>query len=335
MINSRAASLIAVGCLVVVTSVALLISYWRQEAHGTAAPSPISTVLVIVLENESWSDIARNPSAPYLNELLTRPDASYAANYNSPRGLHPSTPNYIWMEAGGNLGITNNVPPSVSHQSTKDHLVTYLNRAGYSWKAYFQNSHIDGVHCPVQDSYPYPNVPFMLPFAFFDDVTGNLDPNNTYCANRIVSDTRLPLDLATNTVANFNFIRAGDCENMHDSCPPLNNKVKQGDDWLSSVVPTILSSRAYQSGAALFITWDEGTGDTDGPMGMIVLSPYARGGGYHNATYYTHSSLLKTIQEIFRVTPLLRDAGSVGTADLSDLFRPGTIGQRSPSRSPG
>jgi hypothetical protein len=56
------------------------------------------------------------------------------------------------------------------------------------------------------------------------------------------------------------------------------NSIKQGDTWLFNNVRVILSSAPYQSGGALFITWDEaGTGD--GPIGMIVLSPFAKGGG--------------------------------------------------------
>ena len=53
---------------------------------------------------------------------------------------------------------------------------------------------------------------------------------------------------------------------------------------------------------------------------MIVLSPRAKGGGYHNTISYDHSSLVKTIQEILNVTPLLRHAGDATTNDLSDLF---------------
>src|SRR6185437_149706 len=73
------------------------------------------------------------------------------------------------------------------------------------------------------------------------------------------------------------------------------------------------------NGGAIFITWDEGVGD-DGPIGMIVLSPLARGGGYFNNIHYTHGSTLRTLQEIFGVGPLLNDA--TNSIDLSDLFTP-------------
>ena len=50
----------------------------------------------------------------------------------------------------------------------------------------------------------------------------------------------------------------------------------------------------------------------------MFLSPLARGNGYTNTIYYTHSSTLRTFQEIFGVTPLLGDAANA--TDLSDLF---------------
>src|SRR5256885_15699773 len=59
--------------------------------------------------------------------------------------------------------------------------------------------------------------------------------------------------------------------------------------------------------------------DGDGPIGMIVLSPDAKGGGYSNTIHYTHSSTLRTLEEIFGVTPLLGDAAHA--TDLSDLFK--------------
>jgi hypothetical protein len=127
----------------------------------------------------------------------------------------------------------------------------------------------------------------------------------------------LATDLASGTVAQYNFITPNLCDDMHDKCKPLNNPIVQGDNWLKNNVPTILNSAAFQNGGALFITWDEAaTGD--GPIGMIVLSPFAKGGGYSNSIYYDHGSTLRTFEEIFGVTPFLGDA-TVQT-DLSDLF---------------
>ena len=94
------------------------------------------------------------------------------------------------------------------------------------------------------------------------------------------------------------------------------SKEKQGDDWLARELPALLSSAAFTNRGAIFLTWDEGHNSR--PIGLIVLSPLAKGHGYTNDISYTHSSLLRTVQEIFAVRPLLGDAANA--TDLSDLF---------------
>lgn len=93
-------------------------------------------------------------------------------------------------------------------------------------------------------------------------------------------------------------------------------------------MPLITESAEYKEGGALFIVWDEaedsGKKFSDGPIGILLLSPFAKGGGkreYSNQIHYDHSSTLKTLQEIFHVEPLLGAAADPETKDLSDLFR--------------
>jgi hypothetical protein len=104
----------------------------------------IHNVFVILMENHNWSQIQGSSSAPYINSLLTRSDASYATQYYNPPGLHPSEPNYVWLEAGANANLpdantggtvsftTDNDPSSSNSTSTSDHLVSYLQKAGVS-----------------------------------------------------------------------------------------------------------------------------------------------------------------------------------------------------------
>jgi phosphatidylinositol-3-phosphatase len=242
--------------------------------------------------------------------------ASHAEQYYNPPGMHPSLPNYVWLEAGTNVGITDDNDPSSHPLATTTHLVSLLNTAGISWKAYQEG--ISGTTCPLTDT----SLGYTVhhdPFVYFDDVTDNQSGTSTTCLAHVRPYSELSSDLgSTATTARYNFITPDDCHNMHDSCAPTNDPVTQGDTWLSTEVPKILTSAAYQNGGALFITWDEGKGGSDGPIGMIVLSPYARGGGYSNAVHYMHSSTLRTLEEIFGVSPWLGDAANA--TDLRDLF---------------
>ncbi len=240
--------------------------------------------------------------------------ASYAEQYYNPPGLHPSEPNYLWLEAGTNFGITTDDDPAMNYQSSTQHLVTLLNAADISWKSYQEDS--DGTVCPLQSNGLY--AAKHNPMVFFDDVTNTNDPALPYCIAHVRPFTELAADLQHNTQARYNFITPNLCNDMHNICLPIFDAVKQGDTWLSQQLPAIIASQAYQSGGVIFITWDEGEGG-DGPIGLIVLSPDAKGHGYANTIHYTHSSTLRTMQEIFGVTPLLGDAANA--TNLSDLFQ--------------
>jgi hypothetical protein len=96
-----------------------------------------------------------------------------------------------------------------------------------------------------------------------------------------------------------------------------------------------MASNAYKNHGAIIIWFDESEQDAvgDNPddlnhtIGEIVISPRAHenveGLPYASPVFFTHSSDLRTMQEIFRVGPLLGDA--VNANDLRDLFKPGAV----------
>ncbi len=282
-----------------------------QSPAPTSGLSSVKTVFIIVFENKNWSSVTPSAAA-YIRQVLV-PMGAHAEQYYNPPGNHPSQPNYIWLEAGGNLGLTTDDDPSASNStSTVDHLVSYLEKAGISWKTYQED--ISGTDCPLSSSGMLTFRKYAAkhnPFVSFKDVTNDNDPNSAYCTAHIRPYSELATDLQNNTVARYNFIAPNLCNDMHDC------SVSTGDRWLSREVPKIIASQAYQNNGALFITWDEGEKKNDGPIGMIVLSPLAKV-NYSNSIHYTHSSTLRTVQEIFGVRPFLRDADTA--TDLSDLF---------------
>lgn len=296
-----------------VTSTPELPTLTPAPPSPTAAPAATRTVFLIVMENTNWSEIQGSADASYINTVLL-PMASYASQYYNPPGLHPSEPNYLWLEAGTNLGVVNDNNPDTNHQHSTMHLVTLLEQKGISWRSYQEG--ISGTNCPLMDEGLY--APKHNPMIFFDDVTEANNPNSAHCIAHMRPVSQLAVDLQNNTTAQYNFITPNLCNDMHgDSFCSSSNRIRSGDDWLASNLPVILNSPVLVNGGVLFITWDEGH-NSDGPIGMIVLSPQAKGGGYSNSLHYTHSSLLRTIQEIFGVTPLLGDAAQA--PDLSDLF---------------
>ncbi len=283
------------------------------DAATVADASASATVFLIVMENHNWRDIHGSASAPYINGTLLSIGA-HAERYMNPPGLHPSEPNYIWLEAGDALGITDDNGVATNHRSSTHHLVNQIEAAGLGWKSYQED--IDGMTCALFGVRNYASR--HNPFVYFDDVTNGNDPHAPRCIKHVRPHAELATDLAADHVAAYNFITPNLCNDMHDSCAPRNNPIAQGDAWLAAEIPKIMGSAAYQRNGVILITWDEGE-PGDGPIGLIALSHRARP-GYAGSMAYTHSSTLKTVQELLAVGPLLGGAAKAGTNDLSDLF---------------
>ena len=113
----------------------------------------------------------------------------------------------------------------------------------------------------------------------------------------------------------------------------------QGDNFLSIVVPEIMASAAYQNNGVIVIWWDETEGgdDTNFALPYIVISPLAKGNAYASSVPLSHSSDIKTWEEVFGAAPLNNPIPAAetnalggfntvsGANDLSDLFVPGAI----------
>ncbi len=276
-----------------------------------AAGHAIRTIFLIVMENQDWSSVKGSSSAPYLNGVLL-PRFAHAEDYRN-GGVHPSLGNYIALEAGNPLGVDFDAPPGEVHLPVSCHLASWLEATGISWKAYEEG--IRGDECPLADAGRY--AVRHDPFVYFDDVAGSPpDPRSARCIRHVRPYSELAADLRTGNVARYNFITPDLCGDGHDSCSPAHDRVRQSDAWLERELPILMASEAYQEAGAILITWDEG-GSGDHPIGLVLISPYAKP-GYASTLPYSHASTLRTVQEILGVTPLLRDAASA--RNLSDLF---------------
>jgi hypothetical protein len=188
------------------------------------------------------------------------------------------------------------------------------------------------------------------PQVFFTDTNGG---NNGTSSNPLSQNyaplQQLSTDLANNTVARYNWITPDQYNDMHTALTggfTYNGtlytgdeaQIAQADNFLSIIVPEIEASQAFKNNGEIVIWNDETEGDsnansTAGYTGMeIVISPLAKGNAYTNDIYYTHSSDLKTLQDIFGVygdAPYL--GGAAGATSLSDLFKPGVLPVPEPS----
>ncbi|HTF62820.1 MAG TPA: alkaline phosphatase family protein [Edaphobacter sp.] len=182
------------------------------------------------------------------------------------------------------------------------------------------------------------------PMVFFTDSNGgnNATPTNPL-SQHYAPLQQLMSDLANNTVADYNWITPNQYNDMHTTLSAGYKgltgdpaKILQGDDFLKQIVPAIMASKAYKDHGAIVLWWDES--ESDGVSGdrpdnfshtvpEIIISSRAHknvhGLPYASPVNYTHSSDLRTMQNIFHVGPYLADAANAN--DLSDLFDPGAI----------
>jgi hypothetical protein len=153
---------------------------------------------------------------------------------------------------------------------------------------------------------------------------------------------QLQTDLNNDSVASYNLITPDQYNDMHSS---LANgftyqgtlytgdqaAIAEGDNFLSIIVPQIMASKAYKKDGAIVIWFDETEfGDTSQyTLPLVVISRLAKGNAYDSTLTYTHSSDLKSLEELFGVYApgggFLGDANTPGTNDLSDLFQEGAL----------
>jgi hypothetical protein len=289
------------------------------DAGSDAAPvvHTVKTVFVITMTHLSVAALKATTSAPYLKGLAT--SSATASNYSVvPAGIGQAEPHVVWLEAGDNLGIVDDNNPSVNHQATTLHLVDELETAGVTWQSYQED--IDGTTCPLTDTGSY--IVHHNPFVFFDDVTMQNSTSSARCIAHIRPYSQLATDLKSGTVAQYNYIVPNVCHDMHDDCNVVDggtpDPIAPGDKWLSTEVPLIMASNAYKNGGAIMIVWDyTSTSETTTPF--YLVSSLAKAGS-SSGTAYSHSSLLKTVSEIFGVTPI-RGAAAPQTNDLAGMFK--------------
>ena len=306
-------------------------------------------------------------AAAYHNVLATE-------SGNNPH-IHPSEPNYIWAEAGTNFGVFNDNDPygtNGTNQNTTLHLSTLITASGGTWRSYQEDTDLQ-VTNGQRSNVPLPQNMWTVPLSsfsgrfvsgvnqynfsnqfnyaakhnpmvFFTDSNGGNDPTP---ANPLSSHyaplQQLQADLAADAVADYNWITPNQFNDMHtalaDGYKGLTGdpaKIRQGDDFLSQLVPMIMASEAYKKHGVIMLWWDEAEGD--GVAGdnadsfshtipFIVISKEVHknenGVPYASPVNFSHSSFLRTMQELFRVGPLLGDAANA--EDLSDLFKNGVL----------
>ena len=236
---------------------------------------------------------------PYLNSLATR--CGLATDY---QGIaHPSLPNYLAATGGSTFAITDDGDPS-DRPINAPSIFGQVDAAGLTWRAYDESMPTpcaldgSGLYAPRHNPAVY-YVPLRRACRQSDIPLG---PMGTGALAR---------DLRARTLPSFAFVTPNLCHDGHDC------SVRVSDTWLSTFLPAIFSSPTYRAGrTAVFVTWDEGTGDNHVPM--IVAAPTVRSGTTSHDSF-NHYSLLRTTEDLLDLPPLGRSANASTMVTAFDL----------------
>ncbi|MEO7083965.1 MAG: alkaline phosphatase family protein [Gemmatimonadaceae bacterium] len=169
------------------------------------------------------------------------------------------------------------------------------------------------------DHYATKHNPFMYFHAVIDAAS---------CNANVVALPALKAALASvATTPHFSFISPSLCHDGHDR-PCKNGKpggLESANEFLQRWVPQIINSPAFQADGLLIITFDEAlsidaraccdepsgpnvlmpgvNGPGGGRVGAVVLSPFIAPGTVSDVPY-NHYSMLRTIEDIFRLDHL-------------------------------
>ena len=245
-------------------------------------------------------------------------------------------------------------------QTTSQHLSAFLTTARKTWRSYQEDTDVDSSNVPLarsQWTVPLFNLSGLFtggfnafnyskqynyaakhnPMVYFTDTNGGCDTTTSNPKRlQYAPLQQLTLDLQNDRVADYNWISPDQFNDQHTALTGGwgyqtgdSAQLLQGDNFLSRIVPLIMASDAYKDHGVIVLWWDESEGgdDPSRTLPFIIVSKDAHenvgGVPYASSIDYSHSSFLRTMQEIFHVDPRRGYPwlGGASTAfDLSDLF---------------
>jgi len=299
--GNRSAHRRSLGCIGVVAVSVLVAGCGGHSAEGPtpqpSQPAPVSDapialpqpdhIVLVIFENKAYGQIVGSPAAPFLSSL-----ARSGANFTNAHGeWHPSQPNYLALLSGSAQGISNDSCP---HTLEAPNLALQLFDAGRSFAGYSEDAPSAGyTGCGFAGRYARKHNPWV---------------NFT----NIPATANLPLSALPPNLADLPTVAVlipNLCNDMHD-CP-----VEAGDQWAHQHLSGYLDwARTHNS--LLIVTFDEDNGTAANHIPTLFAGPMVRPGD--TAEPINHYAILRTIEDIYHLTPL---GQASATAPITDVWQ--------------
>ncbi|QYE33109.1 alkaline phosphatase family protein (plasmid) [Polymorphobacter sp. PAMC 29334] len=244
-------------------------------------------------------------------------------------------------------------PGYVDHTIRQPHLGTQLEASGRDWKGYYETLPAPGsTVVTAGDPTATNGLKTAALYAskhsgFINFASVQADPQR---ARHIVGFDQLEMDIAADRLPAFALIVPNQCNEMHglhgdgvpadcDGSHDLAGLIRRGDTEAGQLVAALQATKSWTSreNVAIIIGFDEGAGRTrEGCCGVTPGAISNFGGGHipmvvitnhgprsvSDSTPYSHYSLLRTLEDAFRLPAYLGHAAdtAAGVVPMTPLF---------------
>jgi len=255
------------------------------------------------MENKSYSSVIGSSGAPYETQLAHQ--CASDTHWSDAGSQYDSLPNYIAMTTGRSGSIlapfTCDCAPSSSVSVTAANIFRQVRTAGGAERSYAEG--MSGNCSTSGTTYAPKHNPALYMWDGADRTACQQDdvPMGSATAGNFINA------LNGNKLPTYSLVAPDLCDDTHDC------GVSTGDQFLKTLLPRILSSRAYRAGTtAVFVVWDE-----DSYIPNIVIAPSVIP-GTTTSTAVSHYGLLRATEEMLGL-PLLGNAARA--TSLRIVFR--------------
>jgi hypothetical protein len=315
--------------------------------NGACQPNLISKL--VSTDNPSSANVC-----PIAGTGQDAPTALFDFTNEVPQPPTPGNPGLINIDGIHSLAAATNI----DGKTIADQLVA----EGKSWKSYQESlppGGADGVTYSDGFFTDLSNIPGTLPgekqtliklyaakhnpFVYFQSVQEGFDPHNSLKnVGGFAGPNGLFHDLGTGNLPDFSFIASNQCNDQHgrgnagpqcDFDPNDNGTqvglnpalISIGDSTLETLVNAIHNSPVWQEGRnAIVVLWDENDYSFSPNLNQVLVIVDTNYGphGVSSSNFYTHFSLLKTLDGAFGLR-CLNHACDAGVKAMTDLFGKG------------
>jgi phospholipase C len=353
----RSSSVAFIGALCLALAPALAGA--TQTARDRAVPQ-YDHILVIVEENKSYATVLDHGYAPAIADLAAKygvatqmfaerhpSEPNYVALIGGDTFGIADDDGWYCVPGSTDLDCKGaDAPAFVNHLVPGENLATQLEAKGLGWRAYLENLPSPGSFAVVSpETVNDPAALYAAKHSAFTNFASVHAEANI--VDRLVGFDRLYDDLRSGNVPAFALIVPNQCHEMHGITSPKapescqkgdDDLVRAGDDNARAIVDAIMASPIWSTGTtAIVLTWDE-DGKADRipgtPQSCCVVDAHNPGGGHiptivitnhgprgrRDPTPYDHYSLLRTIEDAFRLDGHLRHADDPAVLPMTPLF---------------